>query len=569
MELKKYLFPLRKWWWLLVAATLVAAVFSFVATLQQPPIYQAYATLMIGRTIEDPNPSANQFWLGQQLAATYADIANRDLVRNATMESLGWTWLPQYRARAENNSQLISIVVTDTNPERAQIVANELARQLILRSPTSTESEEQGRQEFVNQQLDTLQVQISETQDEIRRLQEELGNMVSARQINDTQNQIAALQTKLSTLQGHYANLLRNTQGGAVNTLSVIEPAGLPTRPVGPDRFASVLLAGAIGFFLAAGAAYLLEYLDDTVKTPEEVEQLVNAPVIGRIYEMEDQDDGHLFVAENPRHPIVEEFRTLRANLEFAGAAKPLNTILVTSADMEEGKTLVAANLAVVIAQGEKKVILLDADLRRPKIDKFLELTNDYGLSDVFRGRLSIEKAMKWKNASVTVITAGSPPPNPGELLSSKKMDQVLQRLTEVADMVIVDGPPFVVADAAVLAAKVDGVLLIVRPGFTRKGAVKEMMDQIERAGARVVGVALNRIPRKGSDYYGGKSYLSPYLADPLYFEEEKHGNGFKKGSMTVETGGGVSEQRLFRTQHDHDNDALSDLEDTKPRKLS
>jgi len=137
MELKNFITPLLKWWWLLVLATLVAGGSSFIVARQQPPEYEAYTTLMIGRTISDPNPSGNELHLSQQLAGIYADLAQRDPVANATMEALGLDSLPSYDARALPNSQFLEIAVIDTNPERAQAVANELANQLILQGPTA------------------------------------------------------------------------------------------------------------------------------------------------------------------------------------------------------------------------------------------------------------------------------------------------------------------------------------------------------------------------------------------------------------------------------------------------
>lgn len=543
MELKRYLLPLRRWWWLLVGATLIAAVSSFFATLRQPPIYQALTTLMIGQVITNPNPTTAEFNLSQQLAANYAEIANRDPVRITTMQALGLHFLPDYRATALPDGQFIEITVTDTIPERAQAVANELARQLILRSPTGGQSETQARQEFIKKQLDNLQVQITNTEDEIVRLRNDLAAMDSARQIADTQLQINALEAKLSDLQTTYADLLANTQSGAVNSITVIEEASRPNRPIGPNKLLTILLSAGIGFALAAAAAYLLDYLDDTVKTPEDVERLTKAPILGYLTELNIEENGKLYVADNPRHPIVEEYRSLRTNLEFAGVDQPLGTLLVSSAGVQDGKSSVAANLAVIMAQAEKTVILVDADLRRPNLHNFFGFVNDYGLSDVFRGRLKIEEAVKeWENGTVTVITAGTPPPNPAELLGSKRMTEILEYLKSQADLVILDGPPFIVADAPVLASRVDGVLLVVRPEFTQQPALENMVEQIERAGARIVGVALNRVPLKSAMRYTGNRYYASYYQDDhamtrtdrrgrllgrLPFFSRKPGNGF------------------------------------------
>jgi capsular exopolysaccharide synthesis family protein len=515
MELVKYFVPLRRWWWLLVTATLIAGGSSYLAMLRQPPIYQTLTTLMIGQVIADPNPTGAAFNLSRQLAENYAEIANREPVRIATKEALGLTWLPEYRAIALPTGQFIEIVVTDTVPERAQAVANELARQLILRSPTGNQTDEQDRQAFVQSQLDNLQGQITDTESELQDLRGVLGEMDSALQISDTRSQITALEAKLTDLQGIFAGLLSNTRSGAVNTISIIEKAYLPDQPIGPNKFLTILLSASVGLTLAGLAAYLLEYMDDTVQSPEEVADLTNAPLIGYLSEQNVKDEGALYVAENPRHPSVEEIRTLRANLEFAGVDQPLNTILVSSVDMEVGKTSVAANLAAAMSQAEKDVILLDGDLRRPNVHNYYGFQNNIGLSDVFRGEYSIDQVIKnWPGGPVSVISAGEPPPNPSELLGSRKMSRILESLSRSSDIVIIDGPPFIVADAPILASKVNGVLLIIQLGHTRKPSIKGMMEQINRSGAKVVGVVLNRLPTKSVGYYTGNPKNTSYYTD-------------------------------------------------------
>jgi succinoglycan biosynthesis transport protein ExoP len=516
MELNKYIFPLRKWWWLLVASTLIAAIFSSLSVLRQPTIYQARTTLMIGTTINDPNPSNNEFVSGQQLASAYADLANREIVRNATMKALNINQLPEYVARALPNTQLIEITVNDTDPERAQTVANKLAAQLVLLSPTSPQPDDQGRQEFINQQLSNLEAQIKETQDEIEKLQEELSTLISAQQIKDTQDQIFALQSKLDTMQSNYGLLLSNTQQGAINTLTIIEYADLPSNPIGPRKGLTILLAAVVGLALAACEAYLLEYLDDTVKSADEVGRLFSSPIIGHIFEQGDgkKEENRLYDADDLRHPIAEAFRSLRTSIEISQVDRPLKSILVTSADIGDGKTSVAANLSLSIAQREKEVVLVDADLRRPNVHQFFELANDRGVVDLISGRAVLSDVLQCKNdRKVAVLTSGETPPNPTEILSSKKMDVLLSKLEETADVVIIDGPPFIVADAMVLAAKVDGVVLVVRPGHTRRSLALGAAEQIKRSGAKVIGVVLNRIPLRGADYYAGKSYVYAYYS--------------------------------------------------------
>jgi len=509
MELNKYIFPLRKWWWLIAASTLIAAIFSYVSTLRQPPIYQARTTLMIGTTISNPNPSSNELYLGQQLAAAYADLANREIVRNATRNSLGMGQLPVYIARALPNTQLIEITVNDVNPERAQAVANELAVQLILLSPVSGQSQDRDRQDFIYERLNILEVQIRETEAEIEKLQEELAVAFSAQQINDIQNEISSLQSKLGAMENNYGLLLSNTQQGAINTLTIIAFAELPSSPIRSSKGMTILLAAAVGFLLATCEAYLLEYLDDTLKSPDIVTSLFSAPILGRIFEQPDSfDENLLYDAENTDHPLTEPFRALRTEIDLAEMGQQLTTILVTSPDTGDGKTSVAVNLALSIAQRNKRVYLLDADLRRPKIHKLFDLNNEQGLADVVFARAVFDwKAGIQEVRKIAVLTAGSKPSDPAELLSSEKMGLFLTELEEVADVVIIDGPPLFVPDAMILASKVDGVLMVVRPGHTRQSLAKASMEHIKLVGARIVGVVLNRIPLRGADFYAGKSY--------------------------------------------------------------
>jgi succinoglycan biosynthesis transport protein ExoP len=534
MELSKYIFPLRKWWWLLVASTLIAAIFSFLSNLRQPTIYQARTTLMIGMTINNPNPSSNELLLGQQLAAAYADLANREIVFNATKNALGMDHLPEYIARALPNTQLIEVTVNDINPARAQTVANELAAQLILLSPTNAPSEEQGRQGFIHQRLNNLEAQIKDTEAEIEKLQGELANTFSSQEISDKQREISSLQSKLDAMENNYGLLLSNTQKGAINTLTIIEPAELPTNPVGSMKGLTILLAAVVGFVLAAGEAYLLEFLNDTLKSPDSVMRLFSAPILGRIFEQADRvKENRLYDAENSNHPLTEPFRALRTEIDLAEMGQRLKTILVTSPDTGDGKTSIAVNLALSIAQRNKKVFLLDADLRKPKIHKLFNLTNDEGLADVVFARDVFDWKVGIKEVrQISVLTAGNTPPDPAELLSSEKMELFLSELEEVADIVIIDGPPLFVPDAMILASKVDGVLLVVRPGHTRQSLAKASMEHIKLVGAKVVGVVLNRIPLRGADYYAGKSSLYTYYNSN--YGDEREGQGRKNFSESI-----------------------------------
>jgi len=540
MEIREIIAPLLKWWKLLVASTLVAAFFSLLAVIQQPSTYVAETTLMIGRALEDPNPSGTELYLGQQLASTYADIAKREPVRQATMNALGLTWLPVYNVRPINNTQLMVISVEDTDPVRTQAVANELANQLILKSPISSQDNLE-RRTFINRQLDDLQVKIQETQDEIANKQQALGNMISARQITDAQNQIAALQTKLNTLQSNYASLLANTQQGAANTLNVIEPASLPTKPVGPDIPMTVLSACAIGFVLAAGGAYLLEYLDNTVKSPEDIKKLTDLPTLAGIANI--KGEGYrekLITSQHPRSPISEAYRSLRTNIQFSTIDTPNRaTLLVTGPNPTEGKSVTVANLAVVMAQAGHKVLVVDSDLRRPTQHKLFELKNRKGLTDLLL-QISERKVedyeisglldgviQKTQIEGLHVLTSGSIPPNPSEMLGSEKMKQTLTLLSGLYNYVLLDSPPeLAVTDADVLSAQVDGVLIVAQASITTKNQLKQTLEQLQgvKSNAHLLGIVLNDLSPKRDGYY-----YHYYYYKNSYYQDEGYGYGAEK----------------------------------------
>ncbi|MGQ9768534.1 MAG: polysaccharide biosynthesis tyrosine autokinase [Anaerolineae bacterium] len=527
MELKDYIRPLRKWWWLIVAATLVATFSSFLATRQQPPIYHTRVTVMVGSAIENPNPSGNEFWLTQQLANTYADIVKRDPVRNATMAALGLSWLPEYTARVVPNTQLVEISVTDTSPQRAQAVADELARQLVLLSPTGPGRDDQQRQAFINQQLSDLEAKIQETQDEINRKQTELANMFSARQIADTQAQIAGLQNKLTTLQANYAALLANTQRGALNSITVIEPAALPVTPVGPNKPAIILLAAAIGFLLAAGAAYLLEYLDDTLKNPDDIQKSIGLTALGAVPNLGEIAAGNeLVVMTGGQSAGAEAYRILRTNLQFAGVDRPVRTLMIASPAPREGKTLTAGNLGIAFAQAGQRVILVDADLHRPQLHRIFGLRNNVGLTSALLEPQPTTDGLLQETAvpGLQVLTSGPLPPNPAELLASRRMREFTQKLLEMADIVIFDTPPVIaLADAAIVGSQVDGVLLVVCAGETRREVAQRALGALQQVNARVVGALINRLPAQRAGYYYYYYYHYGYYGDG---EDGRRGRG-------------------------------------------
>jgi non-specific protein-tyrosine kinase len=200
----------------------------------------------------------------------------------------------------------------------------------------------------------------------------------------------------------------------------------------------------------------------------------------------------------DPTSPAAEAYRTLRINLEFASVDEPLRTLLVTSSGPGEGKSTALANLAVAMSDGDRGVILVDSDLRRPSQHELFGLSNEHGLSDMFRTGSAFDDPplQSVPDSSLEVLTSGPRPPIPSQLLAARKMDDVIARLAERADVVLFDAPPVVaVTDASLLASKVDGVLLVVRAGDTRRDHVRAAKDRLEKVNARLVGAVLVNAP--------------------------------------------------------------------------
>jgi len=522
LELREYIAPLRKWWWLIVVSTLVAGGSSYLATRQQTLAYRSTTTLMIGSAIDDPNPSSADFSMTRQLAATYVDIAERTSVRNAAAEALGLSQLTQgILVRQLNDTNLIDIIVTDTDPIRAQAVADELARQLVLRSPTGQDDEDQA---FANELLKSYAAQITETQNQIAIKQEDLGAAVGAREIAEIQAEIGQMESALRTLSTDYANLRSSTQQGATNTLRVIEPATLPRNPVQPNNTITIVTAAGIGLVLSASAAYVLEYLDDTIRTPETLTRLTKLPTLASIAEVKLPENEKLITVSQPRSPTSEAFRVLRTAIQFSAVDEANRVLLVTSATPGEGKSTVSSNLAVVLAQAGQRVLLVDTDLRRPGLHSMFSVPNKRGLTNLlleYQGeeddeavsRLVENTIQETQIDGLEVLTCGPVPPNPSELLGSNKMRQLLNVLTARYDFTILDSPPTLsVTDAVVLGAQAHGTLLVARSGRSRKELTRQAVDRFRKVNAPMIGCVLNALdPKEGMYglYYYEDSYYS------------------------------------------------------------
>jgi non-specific protein-tyrosine kinase len=283
------------------------------------------------------------------------------------------------------------------------------------------------------------------------------------------------------------------------------------------------MLAAVVGLMIAAGIIFLIEFLDDTIRDPQEITRRWGIPVLGMIVSYKSSSGEALVTVKHPRSPISEAFRSLRTNLQFAGIDTPIRTLLVTSPSPSDGKTTIVANLASVIAQSGRSVVIVDADLRRPRIHKMFQLSNRVGLTDQFiRTQDRFDGSLKSTEvANLHAITSGNLPPNPSELLSSGRMSEVLNLLHDQFNTVILDSPPILlVTDAMVLAQRVDGVLLVVKPSVTKWAALRQSIEQLQHVKANLLGIVVNDVNIGRSRYYYYRGYYRQKYGKSYHYAE-------------------------------------------------
>lgn len=361
-------------------------------------------------------------------------------------------------------------------------------------------------QDFLQDQLRKLQANIDQADREIDEIQEKIDLETSARGISELLQSMGGKQAQRDRYQERYAQLRTSFEGSDVNALRIIEPA-TPALQVGPNVGMNVLLAAILGFALALGAVLILEYLDDTVKTREEVERrlgLIGLGTIDRFEGVDNRADG-LVTVSSPRSPSAEAYRSLRTNLQFALLQRPGGPLVVTSANPGEGKSTTVANLGVVLAQGGKRVIMVDADLRKPSLHRFYGLTNNVGLTSLLLDPNLKPGDVLHAIASVpglSVLTSRPLPPNPAEVLGSPAMRRVLGDLQAEADVVMLDTPlVLLVTDAAVLGHGATGTLLVFDCGATRT-------DTARKAGVEPIGAVVNKLDRARRSGTPGESLV-------------------------------------------------------------
>ena len=504
MELREYAGLLRKWLWLVIVCAVAAGAIAYLVSKNTTPVYEASSTLRVNQA---SNPATTVAYAdiltSERLARTYASLLTSRPVLDETARRLGIEAKSLANAvtvTPVRDTLLLQVKVEGPNARLIADVANVLPQVFIDR-----DREQQLGQ--VTKWRESLEAEIDATLADLTRTTNDL-----AAATDDSQK--TRLEASLAQYRTTYSNLLASAQQAkisesqATNNIVVSEPAVIPEIPIRPRTFTNTLLAIVIGAMLAVGAAFLAEYLDDTVKTADDVTRVTGLSTLGAIARLKDAGGTRQLIAWlKTKAPESEAYRTLRTNIQFSSVDKPIKTLLVTSSSPGEGKSTTTANLAVVMAQTGQNVIVVDTDLRRPVLHKVFEVPNNAGLTTALLAGEDANLEAHLQSTDIdhlSVLTSGPIPPNPSELLGSHRMAHLVGALSQLADLVIFDSPPVLaVTDAAVMARQVDGVLLVADAGRTKEHALASAAAELQKTGGNLLGVALNRLDvRRGYNYY-------------------------------------------------------------------
>ncbi len=445
MDLHGYVQAVRKYWWLVLLVTGLCVGASIVLTVTATPKYESSVTFFVSTP---PNADGT---------ALQAD---------------------QYAQRRVN-----SYVGVLTSERLAQMVIDASKVDLTVAQVSSS----------ISAAADVNTVLLTAT-------------------VTDTSPERSlAIATALSTQFTVIVNELDNhgSPDTANVVLNVVSGPTLNPVPVSPRKTLNIGLGIILGLALGLAAAILREVLDNTVRSPQTLRTLTDAPVLGVIAADRGSKKSPLIVDNHARSVRAEAFRQLRTNLQFIDAARPVGVLVVTSSIANEGKSTTAINLAVSFSDSGRRVLLIEADLRRPRVAEYLGLEGAVGLTNVLVGQAAIDDVLQpWGRGGLTVLPSGTIPPNPSELMGSPLMAELIVQLRKSFDMIIIDTPPLLpVTDAAVASRLADGVVVVVRYGKTSRNQVSTALRSLAAVDARVLGTVLTMSPVKGAEAYSAYGY--------------------------------------------------------------
>ncbi len=512
-DIRRYIGLFWGWFWLIALLTILAASLTFVYYWNQSPIYQATSTLIVNEAPDTQAYDVSAVSVNLRLIQTYIEMMTknpvlREVIANLELGISSGALRDKISVQQVGNTPLITVTVRDTDPQRAADIANELGAVFAQQNQVRQESRYATTKE-------SLQLQLNKTQEQIDSVESALLQLSDAPEDQSERNRLDLIltqyrQTYADTLQSYEQVRLKEAE--TLSTVITVEMAEPSWGVVSPDITKNTVMGGVVGAMIAIGIIYLVDLFDDTIHGSDDISRILNLPVLGIVRKI--NGNPAVVTAVNPRSPDAEDFRSLRTNIQFASVDYNLRTLLITSATPKDGKSVIASNLSIVLAQGGQKISLIDADLRRPRIHEYMQIPNKWGLTYLFTAKDNRLDGVLRKNISMglSVMTAGGLPPNPAELLGSEKMYHIIADVSDQSDVIVFDSPPLnAVTDASVLSKFIDGVILVVRAGTTKIVAAQQALEQLERVGANVIGVVLNHVDMKKARYGTYYSYYSDY----------------------------------------------------------
>lgn len=514
---------LRRWLWLPLLIGFLAGGGGFLMASQLTPVYRATATVMIRPGSGVAQPAA--FLSLDQLARTYAQLMTRRPLLDQVIGDLGLTMSPAQLAREisiipERDTALLDVQVDDHSPARAASIANALVKDFI-------DQAQQQQAAAVDANLNGLQGRVNQVEGQIETTVQSVAKLQAvANPAPEQRAQLSLLQQTQAALSATYASLVRDYEDARTaqlrqyDNLAMVDPATEPTRAFMPSATFDALLAAIAGTLIGIGLAWLAQRLDTTFRSPADVRRTLRVPLLGSLPSLRGRHAPALVALRNPTVAAGEAFRVLRNTVLFAAAGQA-KTLAITSALAQEGKTRTAANLAAVMAMAGHRVILVDADLRRPGLHHLFQLPDRPGLAEALvAGELEPAMIRQTEVPGLSLIASGSPMTNSSEWLGSPVFKRLVDQLAADADFVIFDTAPVNgIADATVVAGSVGMTLLVVEAGRTWRGAVDDALTALERAGGSIAGVVLNRWTGRAEAYYDQVARPTPV---PLRVRERR-----------------------------------------------
>ncbi len=555
MTFEQYLAILIKRWYIILICFLVVGLGAFIGSKLMKPLYQSSSLVQVViRSSSNNQADYNNLQASDQLVQTEADLATDDSVLREVASHYPGLTVNQLAGEVSSttklSTQLFEIDVVDQSPARAASFANDIVATLIEQQTQAIQHDNAQAQQQIQQNLDQISQQIDDITTKISALQAKGGN----------QGQVAHLQDQLSGLQQSYSQWqtalvqLELTQAQSGNPLRVVQVAQPATSPARPSILIYTGVGLLVGLLLGVLLTLLLERLDMRVRTPEEITQLLAWPVLATIWRARSSNPQDVI---NPvGHNVnVEPFRILRTNIGFSSPDKPLRSLVVTSAQPREGKSAIAANLAIFMARAGKTTLLIDADLHGPTQHAFFNLEpNRPGLSNAvlacsmpavpktpsYHQSVANTSALQPQGGlnatdlslepfvhsvgipNLWVMPSGPLPPNPSEMFESKVMQRFLTVIENCGiEVVIFDTPPLLgLSDASILASKVDGALIVIDITRATKEKLKQVKAALSQTGINILGCVANKLRHKrdGSTYY--------YYTEDQNSREKSTGNG-------------------------------------------